>query len=172
MKAYVASMVGLLAFMVLPAWVAGQNTATAGPDEQFLIKALTSSTGEIKASEYAAQNATNTEVKAYANQLIKDHTKLNSDLVTQAKGMKVAVVTGLDKDQAAKQTDLTKLTGGSFDRAYLKMMIDGHNDAIALFQKEAQNGQNAGLKNLAEQTLPALRQHLQQAQTTLSALKN
>jgi putative membrane protein len=42
-------------------------------------------------------------------------------------------------------------------------MVAGHQKAIAAYQKEANDGQNADIKAYANQTLPALQKHLEQA---------
>src|SRR3954451_1659906 len=42
------------------------------------------------------------------------------------------------------------------------MQLDGHQKAVALFESYAQNGDNAQLKQFAQQTAPTLREHLQQ----------
>jgi putative membrane protein len=39
-------------------------------------------------------------------------------------------------------------------------MIAGHTKAIAIYKKEAADGQNAALKSYAEQALPTLQKHL------------
>ncbi len=48
--------------------------------------------------------------------------------------------------------------------AYLRMEIPDHRKAIALFQKEAQDGENSFLRNYARETLPVLETHLDLAQ--------
>ena len=44
------------------------------------------------------------------------------------------------------------------------MQLQGHQQAVALFQNYAQNGSDPELKTIAQQTLPTLQQHLQMAQ--------
>lgn len=42
-------------------------------------------------------------------------------------------------------------------------MVKDHTKDVADFQKEANNGQNDAIKNYAEQTVPVLQSHLDQA---------
>jgi putative membrane protein len=44
------------------------------------------------------------------------------------------------------------------------MTIKAHQDAIALYESEANGGQDARAKHLASSTLPALRRHLHEAE--------
>ena len=55
-------------------------------------------------------------------------------------------------------------TGAAFDRGFLEAQVKMHQDAIALFEKEANGGSDSDLKAFAQKQLPALRNHLKQAQ--------
>jgi putative membrane protein len=54
------------------------------------------------------------------------------------------------------------------DSDYISSQIKAHQDAIALFQNESQNGQDPQLKAFAQKTLPKLEHHLH----ALQALQN
>src|SRR5205085_10845748 len=97
---------------------------TGGQDETFLMKAVESGVTEVKVSEHAETHAQKEEVKAYAKMLAKDHAHANKELLEHARGMKVAVVTGLEKDRKAKFDDLAKMSGSQYDREYIKMMVE------------------------------------------------
>ena len=56
-----------------------------------------------------------------------------------------------------------KLNGAAFDRRYVHEMIAGHTKAIAVYKKEAADAQNPALKSYAEQALPTLQKHLDDA---------
>src|SRR6185312_9909376 len=58
---------------------------------------------------------------------------------------------------------LEGLKGEQFDRAYLQQLVKDHEKAVALFQREADRGKNAELKQFANDTLPTLKDHLQMA---------
>jgi putative membrane protein len=45
------------------------------------------------------------------------------------------------------------------------MQVDAHKDAIYLFERYSKGGDNADLKDWSGKTLPALRHHLDMAQT-------
>jgi putative membrane protein len=55
-------------------------------------------------------------------------------------------------------------TGAAFDRAFIEAQIKAHQEAIALFEKQANGIGDADIKAFAQKQLPALRNHLKQAQ--------
>jgi putative membrane protein len=81
--------------------------------------------------------------------------------ITDSQGIDVAQEMG-PYQAAAKR--LTELDGAAFDRAHLQHVIQEHEEAIAQFTREAQEGQNPQLKAFASKMLPKLREHQQTAQ--------
>ncbi|NEU07598.1 DUF4142 domain-containing protein [Flavihumibacter sp. R14] len=65
---------------------------------------------------------------------------------------------------------LSQKSGAEFDREYMRMMVQGHIEAVSLFEQAA-SSRDADIKNFATNTLPVLRDHLQSAQTILGSLK-
>ncbi|MDF3076445.1 MAG: hypothetical protein K0S09_334 [Sphingobacteriaceae bacterium] len=59
-------------------------------------------------------------------------------------------------------TSLNNLSGQQFDQQYMRMMLQDHYQAIALFQSAAQSD-DPQVKSYAQKTLPALQAHLAHA---------
>ena len=59
--------------------------------------------------------------------------------------------------------DLTAATGADFDKTYAKQQVDGHEEAVKLFDSYAKDGDNASLKQFAQKTLPVIQDHLTEA---------
>jgi putative membrane protein len=74
------------------------------------------------------------------------------------------------KDSTTKDK-LSKLSGNDFDRAYMADMVKDHVADVGDFQKEGSHGRDTDIKNFAEQTLPTLKDHLQQARSVDSSVK-
>jgi putative membrane protein len=66
-------------------------------------------------------------------------------------------------EKKRKHESLQKLTGAAFDKEYLEDMISDHESTIALFAKYSLNASDTALKSFADNTQPALREHLKQA---------
>jgi putative membrane protein len=146
-------------------------TARAVSDEDFLIKAVASGVREVKFSELAEKQAANADVKNFAAQLVKDHNDANKELLSRAKGLKIAVITGLDKDKRTAYTNLGKLSGDDFDREYMRMMVEDHEKAVSLFRDYSTAGKNDDLRQFATKTLPTLKHHLEEARNLFAKLK-
>lgn len=54
--------------------------------------------------------------------------------------------------------------GAAFDRGFIEAQVKAHQEAISLFEAQANSGSDAELKAFAQKQLPALRAHLRQAQ--------
>jgi len=135
--------------------------AMSDTDRQFVKTAAVAGTTEIDAAKLAMRQSNDKNVKAFATHMIADHTKL-------AMQLKAAVPHGVDvpKDADTSALDsIRSLKGADFDSAYIsKFGVQGHKDAIAAFQDEAQNGQDASLKKAAQKALPTIQHHYEMAQ--------
>jgi putative membrane protein len=69
-----------------------------------------------------------------------------------------------NSDIDRKLADLEKKQGADFDRAYIDSMVDGHKDAIKLFEDASKNASDAEVKSFAATHLPTLQQHDEKAQ--------
>ena len=124
---------------------------------------------EIKASGLAITNSNNQRVIALAKMIIDDHTSVDDSL----KKLEINKMI-LEKDTINGAHDkmidsLSKLQDASFDRAYLKMMIADHQQAIDLFSTDSKNS-DLEIQKFAAKTLPSLRMHLDSAQIILGGM--
>ncbi|MEL6059782.1 MULTISPECIES: DUF4142 domain-containing protein [unclassified Methylobacterium] len=76
-----------------------------------------------------------------------------------------------DPQQQAMLSELSATPPGArFDRLYATQQIQAHQMAIAMTQAYAQGGPNPALRNYAQQALPALEMHYNQAQRLPGAM--
>jgi putative membrane protein len=132
--------------------------------EDFIKEAATSDMLEIEAAKIAQQKD-NADEKKFAEQMITDHTKTSSEL----KGMVPAEMTSaippsLDDSSQKKLDKLRDAKPADFAGDYDPMQVSAHKDAVSLFERYANGGENAKLKDWAGKTLPALQHHLQMAE--------
>jgi len=147
-----------------------QNTKLTGPDKDFMMKAAESGVAEVQMGQMALTKATNDEVKAFAQRMVDDHTKANNELMELATKKGVTLPTQPSAKQHAEHERLNKLSGANFDREYMRSQVKAHNEAVALFEREARIGKDQETKAWAEQTLPTLREHQRLANELSSKL--
>ena len=120
--------------------VAQTPPAAGTPSTQdFVNKVAISDMFEIQSSQLALAKQADADTKPFAEKMVQDHQKTSSELKALVDGGKV---------KATLPTALVK----------------AHQDAVALFDAYAKNGDNAELKGWAFRTLPHLREHLSMAE--------
>ncbi len=128
--------------------------------EDFVAKASASDMFEIETSKLALQKGDDV-AKKFAQQMITDHEKASAELKGLVSNGKVqgSAVTGLTGDHKEKLDELAKLEGAEFTAEYFDEQVDVHEDAVDLFKRYAEEGDNADLKAWAGKLLPALERH-------------
>lgn len=152
-----------------------QGSASRGGqvDEKLQVAAQrlhASNQGEVAAGKAALQSAQSAEVKAFAQEMVDDHSKNDERLQGLAQTMSVA----LEGDEFQKklkrgQEDLKKAQakqGADFDKAYVKMMLKEHEQDVKEVERAAKGARKANQPELAlflENTRTHLRIHLHEA---------
>ena len=164
------------ALALLPVAACSSNTpapvAEAAPpppalsptDQSFVTTVAQDGMAEVQMATLAQTNARSARVKSYANEMIKDHSAANDQLMKLAQAKGVTPPTDLSEAQAQQKTTLTGEKGAKFDRDYMRDQVTDHQAMVQAFQEEAQNGQDADIKAYAASTLPTIQQHLTEAQ--------
>jgi len=95
--------------------------------------------------------------------MIGDHGGQSAQLRSIAGQLDVSLPGSLDPKHQAKVNQLASLSDGAFDKAYAQSGVQDHAQTISLFQQEVQSGENPALIALAQQSLPLLQAHFEQA---------
>jgi putative membrane protein len=138
------------------------NTNTE-KDARFLVNAAEINLEEIKLGQLAQQKGTMTDVKEFGKMMEQAHTKAMAETDTLAKKMLITIPASPTENALDAYKKLNNKSGTDFDKAYCKMMVNGHKDAISLFEKASTDLNNAGIKQWAADMLPGLRTHLDNA---------
>jgi putative membrane protein len=136
----------------------------------FMKDAAEAGMAEVEIAKLAKDRALNPRVKNFAEMMIKDHSAANNDLMAVAREKSVTLPSTLGKHQDHLE-DLSKKNGADFDKAYMKAMVNGHEDVVKEFEKTAQDGTDPDVKTFAAKKLPTLRMHLDSAKAINKALK-
>lgn len=156
-----AHLLGAVGATLLAASAFAQTPTTS----EFVNKAAQSDMLEIQASQFVAPNA-DADTKPFAERMIRDHTETSNELkqMVQSRTIRAELPSALDAEHQKKLDDLKTLSGRDLDRQYDRMQLQAHQEAVDLFSRYAQAGDNNDLKAWAGKTLPHLREHLTMAQ--------
>ena len=145
----------------------GVNSAlgVAPKTEDFIMEASASDVFEIESSKLALQKGDDA-TKAFAQKMVTDHEKTTAELKALIASGKVQgnPVATLTEDFKEEVDELAKLEGDEFSDEYIDDQVEAHEDAVDLFKRYADGGENADLKAWAAKTLPALEHHYKMAQ--------
>lgn len=150
----------LMSFGALCNYAMAKDTIDA-PD--FVDEASASGIAEIETSKLALQKSTSADVKAFAQDMINDHSAANKELAALAAKKKLKVATDAELMAKAKSMILKLRDGESFDEAYAQNQVKAHKATIELFNKAAVSP-DAEIASFATATLPKLQHHLHAAE--------
>jgi putative membrane protein len=113
--------------------------AVTDDDKKFLATAAQSDQNEIALSQLAAQKATNPDVKAFAEKMVTEHTKMTESMKPFADSWGLTPPSGPDADHQKELDKLNGLSGADFDKEYMSQMVTDHSKALSAFTTEAKD---------------------------------
>ena len=156
---YLLSAVCCIALCSMPAL--GQAKMS---DQQFVDFAAQTDMVEANLGQLTQSAASSQDVKDYGQMLTTDHTKDFGQLSDVAHQNNLNMPNAIDAaHNKAMIAPFQKLKGTAFDKRYIHEMVAGHTKAIAAYKKEAADADNQALKSYAQDALPVLQKHLDQA---------
>jgi putative membrane protein len=133
-------------------------------DREFLQRALQQGQREVALARLAEQKSSDERVQKYAIVVEHDHLKMNDELESLAKRKHVDIDEKSDRMQRILTEHLGTLDGIEFDQAFLTQMIGDHRAMVSEFERYASDSLDIEIQAFAEQSLPALRRHLQEGE--------
>lgn len=105
-------------------------------DRDFVERAAQSGMAEIELGKLAHKSA-NPDVRRFADQMIADHSRANARLTAIAQPKGIELPTTPDIDHRKLRDKLATEHDGNFNRDYAHAMVVDHDQAIKLFNTEA-----------------------------------
>jgi putative membrane protein len=130
-------------------------------DQDFVTKASAAGLAEVNFGKLAEEQSSNADVKKFAQHMVADHSKANTELIKVADKDKITPAEKMGAKDQQTFTKLVGLKGAEFDREYIASQLAAHKEAVALFKSESNHGKNEDLKEFATKTLPTLEHHLE-----------
>jgi putative membrane protein len=146
-------------------------------DPQIAHIAYTADVIDITAAKQAIAKSKTKAVVAFAQDMVRDHEAVNKQALDLLKKLNVTpedndTSKSLSKQAAEKQTELAKLDGAAFDKAYVANEIAYHKAVNgALETLLIPSATNAELKSLLQTGLKIFQGHQQHAEHVAAALK-
>src|SRR5262245_23123670 len=146
-------------------------------DPQIAHIAYTAGNIDIAAAKQALTKASNKEVKAFAQDMVRDHEAVNKQALDLVKKLNVTpedndTSKALSKQAADKLAELGKLNGAAFDKAYVANEVAYHKAVnSALETKLIPSASNTELKGLLQTGLKIFQGHEQHAEHVATELK-
>jgi putative membrane protein len=161
----------LAAIFIAPAWAYAADKPT---DPQIAHIAYTAGDLDIKAAKQALKKSKDKNVRAFAKDMVKDHTAVNDKALALVKKLNVTpedndTSKGLVKQADEKRAELAKLSGKAFDKAYIDNEVAYHKTVNDALEKTLiPSTQNGELKSLLETGLKIFQGHQQHAEQLAS----
>jgi putative membrane protein len=170
MKLSAIVIAGLLLAPATGAWAQEVN------DAQIASIVVTANQVDIDAGNLAKKQATNPEVKKFADLMVTDHTGVNKSATALVTKLKVTpednpTSQSLKSGGDANLKTLKGLNGAAFDKAYVDHEVTYHQAVLDAVDKTLLPGaKNEELKALLVKVRPAFVSHLEHAKHLQSSL--
>lgn len=112
-------------------------------------KAAVSDMFEVQAAKLEVQNGKSKKIKAFAKDMVKDHSASTDKLKAASAKEGVILPTGQDPERQQKLAALKPLRGVELDAAYASTQISVRTAAVALIDAYSKDGKGGALKAFA-----------------------
>lgn len=166
-----------LAALVLSCAAVAAQTGAKPNDAQIAHIAYTAGEIDISAAQLALKKSTNKDVRAFAEDMVRDHKAVNDKALALCKKLNVTpedndTSKALQKQASEKRDQLEKLTGTAFDKAYAGNEVAYHKAVNGELQNVLiPSASNPELKDLLTTGLKIFQGHEQHAEHVVQSLQ-
>jgi putative membrane protein len=154
------------------------NTASSWTNDHIFGYVHNANNGEIALGKLASTKATNSVVKAFGSQMVKDHQAMMKDahaLMGKVKAMADSTwddAKDLAGDGSEKLKELTdKEKGADWDKNYIESQIDMHQRVLDKLQDAVKNNTDTTVTAALTKSTAKVQEHLTKAQSIKAGLK-
>ena len=132
-------------------------------DKTFLTTAAQADMAEMSLAQLALQKSSNDDVKAYAQQMLTDHQKLEDSAKPVVLKAGLTPPTEVNPMQKKDYDKLQKMSGTGFDTAYIRNAVQEHTKVLRDVKSEERTTQNSDMKTLSATAEPIVSDHQKKA---------
>lgn len=140
--------------------------ARAVTANEYVRRAGTANLFEIQAGNLGLQKSEREDIRALARMLVDDHTRAVETLKeATGKTLGISAPPGrLDNAHQAKLQRLQSAAAPEFDRLFIEILRQSHEETLALHKSYASLGDNAALKVTASELATVMEKHIGEMQ--------
>jgi putative membrane protein len=140
-------------------------TATARSNDPlvYLSRLAADSLADMALARAALMLSEDSRVRAFAEAMLQDHVRLNSQLEEVARDVGLNLPTAPTEAATEARLRMQELRGTAFDRAFMAAMVERHQQAVADTQFQSYQGTNRRVSVFAGEVLSDLIGHLRYA---------
>jgi putative membrane protein len=128
-----------------------------------LDKLAQGSMAEVESGQLAENKGTSDDVKEFGAMMAEQHGQALDKIKSVAKSKNVTLPTAPSKAQMDTYKALQAREGARFDAEYVAAMVKAHEETVSLLKSEIASGQDPATKALAQELLPTVQNHLNEA---------
>jgi len=152
--------------------VGAMSASTLGSHDTgaFVENAGQSDMYEIQAAKIAEEKAKAPDVKAFAKQMVTDHTAMEGQMKPLITAAGKTPPADLDQRRKGFLDNLRAASPQDFDKTYIDQQVAAHDEALTLMKGYADHGDDAGLKAAAGKAVPKIQMHRDKAKALQAKL--
>jgi putative membrane protein len=159
----------MLTMLAMLATTAVQAQSLSQGDRNILKELAQANMAEVAAGHIALKRSSTQDVKAFAQQMVDDHTKGLQAVQEVAQSKNVTLPTEPDAKHKKMAAKLDKLSGAAFDKAYLANAgVSDHKAAYRKVVEAQKKAKDPDVKALAAKLQPTIDLHLQKVQVLVT----
>jgi putative membrane protein len=126
----------------------------------YVTMAASSDNYETESSKMVLAHATNPDVRNFAQMMVTDHANTSAAVMAAAKQASIGKPGGPTPNHVAMLKKLREAGHADMERLYVSQQVTAHEEALALHQGYAAQGDNPALRAAAAQAVPVVERHL------------
>lgn len=159
----VSSRVGVSSTTAVAAGTDQGKRGNVSADRKFIRNIDADHFLEIRLGRLAERKATDASVRQFGRKMVDDHSSMHAQWTAMARNNGMDYKSGMGPRHRSKLQRLEKLSGREFDRAYMSLEAQNHQDYLDYFRKEGRGANSAPVRELVNRGIPVLEQQIRQA---------
>jgi len=136
----------------------------------YVAMAASSDTYEMESSKLALAHASNPDVRSFAQMMTTDHANTSAAVLAAAKQASVGLPGGPNAKHTSMLKQLREAGHAKMERLYVDQQVMAHEEALALHQSFAAQGDNPALRAAAASAVPIVQRHLEEIKRIQTAM--